>query len=132
MDSSIIAAANKELILQVMTGIFINRDVSLLGRHFVADYKQHNPAIANGRDAIVPVVGALPPDFAYEPGMIVADGDLVMIHGRYTGWGPKPMVAVDIFRVQNGKIVEHWDVMQEEVPAEQTKSGNSMFANPEP
>ena len=49
--------------------------------------------------------------------MAVADGDLVMVHGRYTGWGPNPMVAVDIFRVADGKVVEHWDVMQEEVPA---------------
>jgi hypothetical protein len=53
--------------------------------------------------------------------MIVAEGEYVMIHGRYTGWGPKPMVAVDIFRVVGGKLVEHWDVMQEEVRAELTK-----------
>jgi predicted SnoaL-like aldol condensation-catalyzing enzyme len=63
----------------------------------------------------------------YEPGMAVADGDLVMVHGRYTGWGPKPMVAVDIFRVEGSKVVEHWDVMQEEVPAANTASGNAMF-----
>ena len=54
-----------------------------------------------------------------------------MIHGRYTGWGPQPIVAVDIFRVVGGKLVEHWDVMQEEVPAELTKSGNGMFTNPQ-
>jgi predicted SnoaL-like aldol condensation-catalyzing enzyme len=59
--------------------------------------------------------------------MIVAEGDLVMIHGRYTGWGPEPMVAVDIFRVVDGQLVEHWDVLQEEVPAAATASGNSMF-----
>jgi predicted SnoaL-like aldol condensation-catalyzing enzyme len=53
-----------------------------------------------------------------------------MVHGRYTGWGPKPMVAVDIFRVENGKVAEHWDVMQEEVPAGQTASGNPMFSLP--
>jgi predicted SnoaL-like aldol condensation-catalyzing enzyme len=62
--------------------------------------------------------------------MIVAEGDLVMIHGRYTGWGPKPMVAVDIFRVVDGKLVEHWDVLQEEVPASATASGNPMFSRP--
>jgi predicted SnoaL-like aldol condensation-catalyzing enzyme len=50
-----------------------------------------------------------------------------MIHGRYTGWGPKPLVAVDIFRVADGKVVEHWDVMQEEVPAAKTANGNGMF-----
>jgi len=64
----------------------------------------------------------------YEPGMAVADGDLVMVHGRYTGWGPKPMVAVDIFRVKDGKVVDHWDVMQEKVS---TASGHAMFTKPE-
>jgi len=47
-----------------------------------------------------------------------------MVHGRYIGWAEKPLVAVDIFRVRNGKLVEHWDVMQEEVPASATASGN--------
>jgi predicted SnoaL-like aldol condensation-catalyzing enzyme len=59
--------------------------------------------------------------------MIVAEADVVMIHGRYTGWAPKPMVAVDIFRVLDGKLVEHWDVLQEEVPAASTANGNPMF-----
>ena len=58
--------------------------------------------------------------------MAVAEGDLVMVHGRYTGWGPKPMVAVDIFRIADGRVVEQWDVMQEEVPASETASGNPM------
>ena len=62
--------------------------------------------------------------------MATASRDLVMVHGRYTGWGPKPLVAVDIFRVKDGKVVEHWDVMQEEVPADQTASGNPMFTAP--
>jgi predicted SnoaL-like aldol condensation-catalyzing enzyme len=48
-----------------------------------------------------------------------------MIHGRYMGIGPKPMIAVDIFRIVEGKTAEHWDVLQEEVTA--TVSGNSMF-----
>ena len=59
----------------------------------------------------------------------MADRDYVTIHGRYLGWGPKPMVAVDIFRVANGKIAEHWDVMQEEVPATQSANGNSMLTS---
>jgi predicted SnoaL-like aldol condensation-catalyzing enzyme len=50
-----------------------------------------------------------------------------MIHGRYTNWNGKNMIAVDIFRVDNGKIVEHWDVLQEEVTAENSANGNSMF-----
>jgi predicted SnoaL-like aldol condensation-catalyzing enzyme len=50
-----------------------------------------------------------------------------MVHGRYTGWGPKPMIAVDIFRVAGGKVAEHWDVMQEEVPAAHSANAHGMF-----
>jgi predicted SnoaL-like aldol condensation-catalyzing enzyme len=61
----------------------------------------------------------------------VADSEYVIVHGRYVGWGPKPMVAVDIFRVADGKIAEHWDAMQEEVPAAQSANANSMFTSPQ-
>jgi len=123
------ADSNKSLVWEVMTGVFIRRDPSVVEQHFAPDYLQHNPSIPNGRAAIPGLIAALSADFRYEPGMIVAQDDLVMIHGRYTGWGPKPMVAVDIFRVVNGKLAEHWDVMQEEVPASMTKSGNAMFTS---
>jgi predicted SnoaL-like aldol condensation-catalyzing enzyme len=73
------------------------------------------------------MIAGFPDNFKYEPGMVVAEGDLVMVHGRYTGWGPKPMIAIDIFRVADGRVVEHWDVMQEEVPASETANGNPMF-----
>jgi hypothetical protein len=55
-------------------------------------------------------------------------GDIVMIHGRHSGLGPKPMVIVDIFRIVDGNLVAHCDVVQDEVPASETKSGNPMFA----
>ena len=87
----------------------------------------HNPSIPNGPAAIKDLIPKLPKDFSYQPGMVVAEGDLVMVHGRYLGWGPKPMVAVDMFRLKDGKVLEHWDVMQEEVPASATASGNPMF-----
>ena len=119
--------ANKELVLAVLKGAFIDRDPSVVDRYFSPRYIQHNPSIPNGPSAIPALIADLKPDFRYEPGMATASGDLVMVHGRYTGWGPKPMVAVDIFRVEGGKVIEHWDVMQEEVPTEQTASGNPMF-----
>ena len=118
---------NKQVVLEAITGLFIRRDASVLDTHFAPDYRQHNPQIPNGTAAIKGLLGNLPADFKYEPGLAVAEGDYVFIHGRYLGWGPKPMVAVDIFRVENGKIAEHWDVMQEEVPADQTANGNSMI-----
>jgi predicted SnoaL-like aldol condensation-catalyzing enzyme len=122
--------SNKEIVLEVLKRSFIDRDPTVVEQYFGTNYKQHNPSIPDGPSAIagmIPTLGAL----TYEPGMAVAEGDLVMVHGRYTGWGPKPMVAVDIFRVQDGKVVEHWDVMQEEVSAAKTASGNSMFTKPE-
>jgi predicted SnoaL-like aldol condensation-catalyzing enzyme len=120
--------SNAAIVLQALREMFIDRDVSALDRHFVkADYQQHNPGIPNGTDALRSIIAHLGPDFRYEHGMVVSQGDLVMVHTRYVGWGPKPMVAVDIFRLENGKIAEHWDVMQEEVHAEQSKNGNPMF-----
>ncbi len=59
--------------------------------------------------------------------MIAENGDLVMLYSRYTGIAPKPMIALDIFRLENGKLVEHWDLMQEETPVAQTKCGRPMF-----
>ena len=117
---------NKEIVLRVLKGAFIERDPTVVDRYFSSDYVQHNPVIPNGAGAIAKLIPTLK-DLSYEIGMVVAEGDLVMVHGRYVGWGPKPLVAVDIFRVKNGKVIEHWDVMQEEVPASATVSGNPMF-----
>ncbi|MGU7774183.1 nuclear transport factor 2 family protein [Burkholderia sp. MR1-5-21] len=127
MTTSGNADANKALVLEAITGVFVSRDPGVLDRLFSDDYRQHNPLIPNGPSAIKALLANLKPDFRYEPGLIVAEGDYVMVHGRYTGWGPKPMVAVDIFRVDNGKIAEHWDVMQEEVPQALSVNGNGMF-----
>ena len=122
--------SNKEIVLEVLKKTFIDLDPTVVEQYFGANYKQHNPTIPDGPTAIAQLIPTLTA-LTYEPGMAVADGDLVMVHGRYTGWGPKPMVAVDIFRVEDGKVVEHWDVLQEEVPAADTVSGRPMFTKPD-
>lgn len=120
--------ANKTLVRRAMNELFVKRDPeTAVRRYFGNPYLQHNPTIGDGADDLPKIVHALPANFRYQPGVVVADGELVMIHGLYTGWGPKPLVTVDIFRVKKGKLVEHWDVMQEEVPASRTKSGRPMF-----
>jgi predicted SnoaL-like aldol condensation-catalyzing enzyme len=121
-----VTKSNKDIVLEVLRRSFIERDRTVVADYFGANYKQHNPAIADGPSAIAKMIPTLT-GLTYELGMAVADGDLVMVHGRYTGWGPKPMVAVDIFRLEAGKVVEHWDVLQEEVPVADTVSGNAMF-----
>ena len=124
--------ANKALVLAGIKGVFIDRDPTVLDRLFIEDYQQHNPQIPSGTTAIKSLLQSLPADFTYEPGLVVAEGDYATIHGRYVGWGPKPMVAVDIFRVANGQIAEHLDVMQDEVPAAQSANGNSMLTDAQP
>lgn len=81
----------------------------------------------NGTEVLKQFVPTLGEDFNYEPGIITENENIVMIHGRYENWGGKNMIAVDIFRVENGKIAEHWDVMQEEITADKTANGNAMF-----
>jgi predicted SnoaL-like aldol condensation-catalyzing enzyme len=119
-------ASNKQIVLEVLKRAFIDWDPTVVEQYFGPNYKQHNPMIPDGPSVIANMIPTLT-NLTYEPGMAVADGNLVMVHGRYTGWGPKPLVAVDIFRLEDGKVVEHWDVVQEEVPAANTASGHSMF-----
>ena len=118
---------SKELVLTAITDVFINRDIRAFDKYFGVDYIQHNPGIPNGTDVLKQFIPALPKDFKYEPGIIAENGDIVMIHGRYENWNGKNMIAVDIFKVSDGKITEHWDVMQEEVSAENSVNGNPMF-----
>src|SRR3990167_9736974 len=127
--SAFAQTTNKEIVVAGMKGLFISRDASVIDKYWSPDYIQHNPMVPNGSAVLKGFVSNFGPDFKYEPGMVVAEGDLVMVHGRYTGFGPKAMIGVDIFRLSNGKIVEHWDVLQEETV--KTVSGNPMFTNPQ-
>src|SRR5882672_5370103 len=108
---------NSELVKTAITAVFGNKDISAFDKYFGENYIQHNPSFPNGTDVLKQVVPTMPADSGYEPGVITENGEIVMIHGRYTNWNGKTMVAVDIFRVKDGKITEHWDVMQEEVTA---------------
>lgn len=118
---------NPEIALAAMKALFVDRDLSALERYWDPAYIQHNPRMPNGLDFFRKIIPSLKPDFQYEPGLVIGEGDFVMIHARYTGWTDKPMVVVDIFRMRNGRFVEHWDVIQEEVPTTQTATGNAMF-----
>lgn len=119
--------SNKQLVLRAMTELFVHRDLTALDRYWDAGYIQHNPRMPNGLAFFKKMIPSLGPGFKYEPGLVIEDGDFVMIHGRYTGWGDKVMIGADIFRVIDGRFVEHWDVIQEEVPTAQTVSGHPMF-----
>jgi predicted SnoaL-like aldol condensation-catalyzing enzyme len=117
----------KIIVVEALTKSYTDRDFSELDNWWSPDYIQHNPYIPNKLSGLRNFIEALPKERRYEHGHVFADGDYVIVHGRYSGGGLKALVAVDIFRFENEKIVEHWDVLQEEVPAAQTLTGNPMF-----
>jgi predicted SnoaL-like aldol condensation-catalyzing enzyme len=76
------------------------------------------------------MVKSMPPTLENEPGVIVADGDLVIVHGRFSGFGaPANWIVADILRIEGGVLVEHWDVIQDEATQTQSKSGQPMFGD---
>lgn len=119
---------NKALVLEAMTSLFQRHDASAVERLYAADYIQHNPNIPQGRDALQALVADLSPAVHYEPGLIIAEGDLVAIHGRIHGWAEVPQVVIDIFRFEGGKLAEHWDVLQDEISV---ASGGVLMFDPE-
>jgi predicted SnoaL-like aldol condensation-catalyzing enzyme len=119
--------SNKALVTKALTEAFINGDLTAIDRYWSDHYIQHNPQIPNGREALKGFFASASSNFKYEWGLILEDGEFVMVHARLTGLTPKPLVGVDIFRIKDGKLVEHWDVLQEEVPAAMTASKNPMF-----
>jgi predicted SnoaL-like aldol condensation-catalyzing enzyme len=72
----------------------------------------------------------MPPKFKYEPGAIVAEGDFVIVHGRFSDFGePVNWISADILRIKDGILVEHWDVIQDEATQGQSRSGLPMFGD---
>jgi len=119
---------NKVLVVEAMTSLFQHKDAEAVARLYAPHYVQHNPMIPQGRAALAALVARLPADLFYEPGLMVAEGPYVAIHGRIRGWAPKPQIVVDIFRVEDGLLAEHWDVLQDEVAEGVTESGTAMFS----
>ena len=119
---------NKALVLEGFDTLFNRRDYAAAERFWSPDYIQHSAHIAPGREGLFNLVRSLPPTLKYEPGLIVADGDFVIVHGRFSGFGaPSNWIATDILRIQDGIFTEHWDVIQDEATREQSKSGRPMF-----
>ena len=123
-------AKNKALVLEAFDTLFNRRDYAAVERYWSPDYIQHSAHIEPGRDGLFNLIKSIPPTLKYEPELIMADGDFVIVHGRFSGTGlPVNWIAADILRIKEGILVEHWDVIQDEATKEQSKSGNPMFGN---
>ena len=119
---------NKALVIEAFDTLFNKRDYVAAERFWSPNYIQHSAHIAPGREGLFNLIKSIPPTLKYESGTIVAEGDFVIVHGRFSGFGaPVNWIAADIVRIQNGILVEHWDVIQDEATEEQAKSKAPMF-----
>lgn len=120
---------NKATVLEAFDTLFNKRDYTAAEKFWSPQYIQHSAHIEPGREGLFDLVKRLPPTLKYEPGIIVADGDFVIVHGRFSGFQPVNWIAADILRIENGILIEHWDVIQDEATREQSKSGLPMFGD---
>src|SRR5256886_12884086 len=119
---------NKALVLEAFETLFNKRDYAAAERYWSPNYIQHSAHIEPGREGLFNLIRSIPPTLKYEPGVVVADADFVIVHGRFSDFGaPVNWIAADILRIQDGILVEHWDVIQDEVTEDESKSKAPMF-----
>jgi predicted SnoaL-like aldol condensation-catalyzing enzyme len=121
---------NKAYVLEAFDTLFNRRDYVAAQEFWSPNYIQHSAHIDPGRDGLFELVRACPPDMRYENGLIVANGDYVMLHGRFSNVGQSAdWIVADIVRLEDGLLAEHWDVIQDEATAGESKSGLPMFGD---
>jgi predicted SnoaL-like aldol condensation-catalyzing enzyme len=121
---------NKELVLEAFDTLFNKRDYEAAKRFWSDTYIQHSAHIEPGRDGLFDLIRNSPESLRYEQQLIVAEGDYVIVHGRFSGTGrPVAWIAADVVRVEDGRLAEHWDVLQDEASKAESKSGLPMFGD---
>ena len=122
------AEANKALVMEAFDTLFAQRDYAAAERFWSPAYIQHSAHIEPGREGLFNLIKSLPSTLKYESELVIGEGDYVILHGRFSGFGGVAnWIAADIVRVVNGVLVEHWDVIEDEATAEQSKSKAPMF-----
>ena len=122
--------ANKALVLKAFDTLFNKRDYAAAETFWSPVYIQHSAHIEPGRDGLFKLIRSLPDTLRYESALAVAEGDYVIVHGRFSGTGrPVAWVAADVVRIADGVLAEHWDVLQDEVSRAESVSGLPMFGD---
>ena len=121
---------NTVLVLEAFNTLFNKRDYEAAARFWSDTYIQHSAHIKPGREGLFNLIRSAPDTLRYEHQLIVAEGDYVIVHGRFSGMGrPAAWIAADIVRIENGRLAEHWDVIEDEAKRESSKSGLPMFGD---
>jgi predicted SnoaL-like aldol condensation-catalyzing enzyme len=127
MDSTQ-SSKNKAIVLRAFDTLFNQRDYATAETFWSPEYVQHSAYIAQGRRGLFDLAKGLPASARYENALAVADGEFVILHGRFSGHGlPRNWIVADIVRLHDGVLVEHWDVIQDEATEAESKSGLPMF-----
>ncbi|CDH22491.1 nuclear transport factor 2 family protein [Xenorhabdus bovienii] len=100
--------SSRDLVSRAHHELFTDRDVGALERYFAPNFIEHSPLVKKGLAGLRERVQAHP-ELHHEMYRVLQDGDLVAIHGRFTGLDEQPLVGFDLYRVADGLIVEHWD-----------------------
>ena len=128
--SQTIQEKNKALVIEAFDTLFNKRDYAAAEKYWSPNYIQHSAHIEPGRDGLFNLIRNTPDTLRYEHQLIVADGDYVIVHGRFSGYGrPVAWIAADIVRIENGRLAEHWDVLEDEATEAESKSGRPMFGD---
>jgi predicted SnoaL-like aldol condensation-catalyzing enzyme len=123
------AQQNKAIVLEAFDTLFNKRDYAA-ARFWSSDYIQHSAHIEPGREGLFNLIRGLPDSLRYEHGLILAENDFVIVHGRFSGFGrPAAWITADVVRMENGVLAEHWDVLQDEATQADSKSGLPMFGS---
>jgi predicted SnoaL-like aldol condensation-catalyzing enzyme len=123
-----VESKNKALVLEAFDTLFNKRAYGAAEKFWSPHYIQHSAHIAPGREGLFDLIKSLPPTLKYEHGTIVAEGNFVIVHGRFSNFGlPANWIAADIVRIENGMLAEHWDVIEDEAAKQESKSGLPMF-----
>jgi predicted SnoaL-like aldol condensation-catalyzing enzyme len=121
---------NKAIVREAFDTLFNKRDYAAAERFWSPDYIQHSAHIAPGREGLFDLVKSLPAELKHECELIMAEGDMAMVRGRFSGHGqPAPWIAADFLRIEDGILVEHWDVIEEEASRKESLSGLPMYGD---
>jgi predicted SnoaL-like aldol condensation-catalyzing enzyme len=121
---------NKAIVLKAFDTLFNKRDYETAEKYWSDNYIQHSAHIEPGREGLFSLIKTLPAEFRHEVDLVMAEGDMVIVRGRFTGHGlPAPWIAADFVRLEDGVLKEHWDIIEDEASRDASVSGLPMYGD---